>query len=593
VGLDILINNSNFQGNNVLSNILCDLGYQNCSDFAVNPVTSTGPAVGSGCTDASQRSGTIDENGDCEFTVGGDCMKGSVPGKTDASGECITDDSGGNGTGGYSEEEKNIAGSIKDWVEGQIGKVKDMTAEDVLEAVFGSGGYTCELTGEGEEPWDCAGTDGTDGNQCWKDCVSASVLAGIPGLPMPPGAVDIGTVRDLENTANDIGTTVGNILNPDPADEDFIQKIKDWVTGKIDDLFGNVDDVTLEQITGWITGTLGNVLGSLILIETGDATNTVTTKIKDIVFGVAPDPDDPINCSDYGREGGEVTSVEDCEGCSNKSQKIGTDGRCRDEPVVDDFTVDCAAEGMQGDRGTKNGNKVTGCGPCLSTHQEIDGQCVEWKDTGDTEDDCSALNREYIPSPAAGTNSRCGGCLDSENYQLDEDGNCVPSPIICEGDQVLDSTGTGCVDPVDCIKGNACKTEDNKDGKYADNCKCIPDFVNDGPTPEECEAKGRYHVAAVPEQSKPSECGDCTNGSTNEDCSPTVETCSDTTATNYGEEGECKYGPIVETCSDTTATNYGEEGPCTYGPTVETCSDTTATNYGEEGPCTYGPTVEQ
>jgi len=553
------VNNSNFQGNNVLSNILCDLGYQNCSDFSVNPVKSTGPAVGSECTDENQRSGKINENGDCQFTVGGGCLKGSVPGTTDASGECIPDDSGGDGTGDYSEEEKSIAGSIKDWVEGQIGKVKDMTAEDVLEAVFGSGGYTCELTGEGEEPWDCAGTDGTDGNQCWKDCVSASVLAGIPGLPMPPGAVDIGTVRDLENTANDIGTTIGNILDPDTDDEGFIQQVKDWVTGKIDGIFGNTDDVTLEQITGWITGKLGTVLGSLILIETDDATNTVTTKINEILG--LPLTDDSINCAEYGRQGDTGT--------------LGDDG------------------------------EVTGCGPCKSTHQEVDGKCVEWKDNGDTEEECAEKNKEYIPSPAAGTDSRCGGCLDSENYKLDEAGNCVPSLITCEGDKVLDSTGTECVDPVDCIKGNACKTEDNKDGKYGDDCECIPDFVNDGPTPEQCEALGRYHVAAVPKQSKPSDCGECTNGSPNEDCSLTVtpeQICEEKGLTydpsdlNADPDGCVRVGPEVNpeqicenkglTYDPTAPEEDRDEDDCVSTIIIDLkCNDPNAKNYNELGEC--------
>jgi hypothetical protein len=347
-----------FQGNNVLSNALCEIGYSNCSDWSVTAVNPTGNecmnADGEGTYQNGKCVTDTSENSLCYNVENG--VK--VEGKRDANGQCISLGSGGGasdtncvvitqenadecgyeitsdgqlvpkdlsgdpnkyptyvncgggifaeteedcpeieGTGGYSEEEQSTAQAIKDWIEGQIGKVKDMTVDDVLEVVFGGNAFDpkCELTGEGEEMWDCTGTDGTEGNQCWKDCVSVSVLGGIPGLPMPPGNIDVGTVRDLENTANEIGTTIGGILNPDPDDEGFIQKVKDWVIGKIEDIFGDIDDVTLKDITGWITGTLGNVLGGLILIETEDATNTVKEKIDDILFGVAPTGDDE-NC---------------------------------------------------------------------------------------------------------------------------------------------------------------------------------------------------------------------------------------------------------------------------------------------------------
>jgi hypothetical protein len=496
-----------------------------------------------------------------------------------------------------------VKGAIKDAIDDPLGVLRDILTGGYIsdnDLCNNSKGSIDPATGtsrtNGHTDCTTAGNPEETGDVCWKDCVNASVFGGIPGLPLPPGAIDVGTVRDFENTIKEAGATLEDIFSAptgDPNDPDFIEKVKDWVIGKIEDIFGGLEDVTADKITGWIKTVLDTGLATIILTKTEGVKNSVIDKIDEIVLGVAPNPTTLINCEDYNREGGEVKSIEECGGCLYKTQVIGTDNKCRDKDVVDDFTVDCASEGRQGDRGTKQGDKVIGCGPCLSTHQEIDEKCVEWKDPGDTEDDCIALNREYIPSPAAGTDSRCGGCLDSENYQLDENGNCVPSPIICEGNQVLDSTGTGCVDPVDCIKGNVCKTEDNKDGKYGDNCDCIPDFVNPGPTPEQCEALGRYHVAAVPEQNKPSECGDCKNGSTNEDCSIDGTKCDDPDATNFGEEGECKYGTVVEKCDDPDATNFGEEGECKYGTVVEKCDDPDATNFGEEGACKYGTVVEK
>ena len=109
----------------------------------------------------------------------------------------------------YSDEEKSTAEAIRDWIEGQIGKIEDMTVDDILDVIFGGDAWD-PLCKEGELEdagggTRCEGTDGTPGNKCWKDCVSINVLGGIPGIPLPPGVVDIGTIRDLENTVNEVG----------------------------------------------------------------------------------------------------------------------------------------------------------------------------------------------------------------------------------------------------------------------------------------------------------------------------------------------------------------------------------------------------
>jgi hypothetical protein len=644
------VDNENFKGNNVLATILRDIGYD-ADNWEVSPVGNSGLKEGDKC--ATVTNGPLDgtiQGGECVSTTpaGPDCKvitqenadecgyeissdgqlvpkdlskdPESYPTYVSCGGgvfaETINDCPDMEGTGSQiPEDQTKTAQAIKDWIEGQIGKVKDMTVDDVLEAVFGSGGYTCELTGEGEEPWDCAGTDGTEGNQCWKDCVSASVLGGIPGLPMPPGNIDVGTVRDLENKVEEIGGTISDIFSAPQGDEDdegFIQRAKDWVLGKIDDIFGGIDDVTPGQITDWITGVLGTTISGIILQEIEGKKNDVIDKINEITGLPLDTPTNLINCSDYGREGGEVKSIEECGGCLNKTQEIGTDDRCRDKAVVDDFTVDCASEGRQGDRGTKQGDKVTGCGPCLSTHQEIDGQCVEWKDTGDTEDDCIALNREYIPSTAAGTKSSCGQC--EEGFDPDANnptGPCIPSLDNCQSRGLVKDDITGeCVEPLDCTPNTPCTTKDGAPGKYADNCDCVADFVNPGPTPEECKALGRYHVVAVPEQNKPSECGDCINGSTNEDCS-IDDNCETIDATNADECGyqECNgfYIPkeqecptTVDPCSTIDATNADECGykECngSYIPkdqqcptTVDPCLDSA---YAEANPTICGTDPE-
>lgn len=506
-----------FEGNNVLSNALCEIGYSNCSDWSVKPIKSTGPAIGSGCTDSNQRTGTIDENGDCQFTVGGECKKGSVPGTTDVSGECVTDNGTGDGNGGYSEEEQSTAEAVKDWIEGQIGKVKDMTVDDVLEVVFGGNAFDpkCELTGEGEEMWDCTGTDGTEGNQCWKDCVSVSVLGGIPGLPMPPGNIDVGTVRDLENTANEIGTTIGGILNPDPDDEGFIEKVKNWVIGKIDDVFGGIDDVTLGDITGWITGTLGNVLGGLILIETENVKNSVTDKINDVLFGVAPTGDDEncieieyfeankdecialgyFDCSTVGREqtGGAKTR-DDCEGCTETAEDgtpyeiKQTTGACEDpttgDPALTEEEQDCIDKG----RIFENGECTDNCDNPDYDVDPVDGSCGSRDITKNPEEICQEKGLTYDPNPNNpdrdndgcvsptvsdpkcddpnaqnfGELGDCGEC--NANFKKDPNtGKCIPD----------ETTGTDC-STITSENANKCGKTDCGDGVFVDKGKQCP-----------------------------------------------------------------------------------------------------------------------
>lgn len=68
-------------------------------------------------------------------------------------------------------------------------------------------------------------------------------------------------------------------------------------------------------------------------------------------------------------------------------------------------------------------------------------------------------------------------------------------------------------------------------------------------------------------------------------CAIYQQTCTDSTASNYGASAACTYS----TCSDTTASNYGQQGTCTYS----TCTDTSATNYGQTGTCTYNQSTSE
>ena len=582
-----------FEGNNVLSNALCEIGYSNCSDWSVQPIDDDGPAIGSGCTDANQREGVIDENGDCQFTAGGQCMKGSVPGTTDASGECITDDGTDDGTGDYSEEEQSTAQAIKDWIEGQIGRVQDMTVDDVLDVIFGGNAWDpkCELTGDGEDLWDCTGTDGSEGNQCWKDCVSISVLGGIPGLPMPPGAVDIGTVRDLENTANEIGTTIGGILNPDENDEGFIEKVKNWVIGKIEDIFGDLDDVTLEDITGWITGTLGNVLGGLILIETENVTNTVTEKIDEIL-GLPLDTDD-FDCSTVGREQVEgATTADDCGGCTQTADdgtqyEINlTTGACED-PTTEDPNL------TQEEQDCNDKGRVYQNGECLETCQNsdyvvdpIDGECGPPDGTKTAQEICEDKGLTHDPS--------------APEADRDED-DCVDT-----GDGGGDgSTGTTNIDCEAPVSVSPYVTYGERLKDYRSAC---PDYCDDGSgTKPEQHVQNNCNLPLITETPECSEITDanadecgykkCDDGTfvlKDEQCPITVDPCDPITDANADECGykKCDNGtfvlkdeqcPItVDPCETIDATNADE---CGY----KKCDDGTYILKDQECPITINP----
>ena len=192
--------------------------------------------------------------------------------------------------------------------------------------------------------------------------------------------------------------------------------------------------------------------------------------------------------------------------------------------------------------------KEEDCGACLPNFVEVDGQCTNWTDTGVTAEECAAENREHIPSTGAGTNSACGGCL--PDFQVNETGDCVASPIKCEGNQVLNETTGRCEDPPpDCTPGGPCTDETGASGTYDENCDCVADWINSGPSEQDCAALGKTHVPADDSTQTPSSCGSCEQ-----------EGWTDT-----GQSGECE-APNTEAqpCDDPEAVRRGglSDGEC-------------------------------
>ena len=634
------VDNGRFKGNNVLATILRDLGYE-ADNWEVQPIKNVGDA----CRNADGP-GTIANNGECvtDTSEGTPCYTGSFPdekeGRRDANGDCIPlddgtgdDEDGDDGTEDttFSEEARKVSQAIKDWVEGQIGQVQGMTVEDVLEAVFGGNGYDpqCELTGEGEEPWDCAGTDGTEGNQCWKDCVSASVLGGIPGLPMPPGNIDVGTVRDLENKVEEIGGTISDIFSApqgDADDEGFIQRAKDWVLGKIEDIFGGIDDVTPGQITGWITGVLGTTISGIILQEIEGKKNDVIDKINEITGLPLDTPTTLINCADYGREGGEVGSVDECGNCLDKTEDIGTDGRCR-KSIKDDFDVSevettCKREGKE------YNDLLDECGDCIQEGYVpgADGVCAPIDGDVDDEVDPRCSNPAFAarnPSlcgekvtitegPGFGfggqpPETRCtdvnatvnedGSCGDCKNgFTKDPNtGKCVPSGNGGNGGGGTTSSTIYVAPTVDCNQpkvGFSPSFDPTATAKYAEysenyDATCLSGGVDtgtgDGGGENQCTGgKVRVNGECVCPSGTTEVNGQCVSvGDGGDDGGSTTTTGCSNGAT---EESGC------DTCPDGTSVLQYEDGICPSVSPPPECNDCTCAEYASANPDECGTT---
>ncbi len=597
-----------FQGSIVLKNILGEVGFDG-SWWDVRPGTGTScitsddtpgivnadgeceekttPQAGQPCPNGPHSSeGVFDNEGNCVGVPGNACVKGSVPGKISAEGDdCVTDEEpttdgdpctidGKEGTiqdsvcvpnptlqdlvDEFGEAAVETAQEVYDYVKDKFEEVIDDplgVLRDIITSGVIIGDERCWTskteTQNGHTDCTTAGDPEVTGDVCWKDCVNLVGILGIPGLPMPPGIGELATVRDLEDFLKGIGKTIGEFI------EDPIGTVEGWIDDLIEKIQGlfDVDETDASKIIDWLKGIFGAAVGAWVWNQVEDGVTDVLTNLTP--YGLCEDGETPkseptgrdcppadINCADFGKTGGLVYKEEQCG----------------------EALKDCADEGKQG--GLVE-NPETDCGPCLDTHVLKDGKCVEWQDDGPTEQQCAEQNKEHIPSPAPGTKSACGGCID--NYQLNEDGDCEPSPITCDPPKVLDSTGTQCIDPVDCVKGNACETEDNKTGVYGDDCECIPDFVNNGPSVQDCDNLGKFHIAADPANNKDSACGECKQpgySAESEDapCTQDIRICDD------GQEADPNKGCPEDYCDDAMTVPKNEDGSCPEVP-PEPCPD--------------------
>ena len=520
-----------------------------------------------------------------------------------------------------------VEGKIEEVIEDPLGVIREILLGDILndnEKCYNAKGSVDPDTERERENGhtDCttAGNPEVTGDVCWKDCVNIVGVLALPGLPMPPGIGELATVRDLEDFLKGIGKSVEDFLE-DPAGT-----VEGWIGDLIEKIKG-VFDVDLEdgsKILDWLRGIFGAAVGAWVWEQIEEEASEVFFNIipGSTDYGLCPDGETPktdedgddcplpaVNCADLGKTGGLVYREEECG----------------------EFLTNCADLGKQG--GLVE-NPDTECGPCLSTHVEIDGQCVQWEDEGPTEADCAAQNREHIPSPAAGTDSTCGNC--EQGFDPNTEDVCVASPNDCESQGKIFNELTGeCEDQPDCTPNTPCSTADGKAGKYADDCDCIPNFINEGPSVQDCDALDKFHIPADPANNEPSKCGECKQTgysaeSADAPCTPDIRICDDQTEAdpNTGcaedwcdaartipkpEDGNCPIDTID--CTDMLGLSDEEHEQCGHvqcgnntttpgvwhpagtdlnevcpgGGTIE-CEDPNSTTYGQEGEC--GPCKE-
>lgn len=214
---------------------------------------------------------------------------------------------------------------------------------------------------------------------CWKDCVNFSVLGGIPGLPLPPGMIDVGTYRDFEEGLKKIGTTVGEIFEGDKSIGEVLGELKDWVLGNLPDL-GSVDDTY-----DWLEGIFGAAMGGLIFAEIED-------QLSDILF---PIDKGTFDCASVNREGGIVIDEGSCEGCMDgftpNEDGQCVPGECPPEMVKDELTGEC----KQSESFIPDGPCTTAEGVGGRTNEQ--GECIPFQAIQG--DDIRETDRTYTDLP--------------------------------------------------------------------------------------------------------------------------------------------------------------------------------------------------
>lgn len=481
--------------------------------------------------------------------------------------------------GEFGEAAVGTAQEVYDYIEDKIGEIKDNPL-GVLREIL-TGGY---MSGD-ERCWEgdmqsCDTANPDDGDICWKDCVNIVGVLGIPGIPMPPGMSDFGTVRDLEDFLKGIGKDIGDFIE-DPAGT-----VEGWVEGIIDKIKGVFDSTAddASAIIDWLKGIFGASVGAWVWGQIEEeVTDTVFPNLQP--YGLCPDgetpkqgpsnegcPEPAVPCWD----GTLVYKEEQCaeppygycaDGVTNKEDASGTNcpeyaefGYCEDGTTKkeDSAGTNCAEYvpdyGMCDDGLTKKedaeGTNCPGPEPEVNPGDPCD---LEDEKTGSYEYVGDEL--QCLPDPP-----EFGFCQDGVTEKADTEGTNCPeyAPFgYCQDNQTKkeDASGTNCDEYSEygyCGDGTT-----QKEDEAGSNCtEYAEPWENTGPTEEDCANNGKTFIPADPESQTASSCGDDIQLPW-EDTGKTPEQCEAEGKLFIAGDPESQTPSSCGPCAESGYTDYG------------------------------------
>ena len=442
-----------------------------------------------------------------------------------------------------------------------------------------------------------------------RNCVTVGINLPIPfPLPGPLGSIFKGaTVGDIEDAIKNAGYEIGKVLSGETSVEEVLDKIVDGVVGKIQGIFGDADEVSVNSILGKI----GDILVGGGYILAGDLYDEY---FKDKVNSAIPNvPIIPYASSEDCQNSERYTADAEgnCGPCIDPKKTYDPiDNICVDRSETEPY--DCAKEDSR-----KGGvvSDASQCNECLEGYEEdAEGKCVETDsdigDNGPTAQECLQENREHVAGDDV-TDSSCGGCL--EGYEENAEGVCEKksTPVtLCEDEFSTNYGEDGDCGP-DCISGYSIKegaTTCSKDDT-PELIKCPDDTPNAGqmvtnaadcgePTtlikcPDDTPNAGQM-VTNAADCGEPTTLIKCPDDTPNagqmvtslDECgttTPLVECPDGSMVTSLDECGTTT--PLVECPDGSMVTSLDECGTTTY-----TCPDPNATTNedGSCGPCKTG-----
>ena len=437
------------------------------------------------------------------------------------------------------------------------------------------------------------------GAEWFKKCVKFGVILSIPGLEIPAailGSVFGGaTIQDMEDVLVAAGKKWEDIKNGTTTPEQILEDLGDWVTGKITDVFKDIEGgITVEGILKKIGDFLPPVIAAVVYNKFKDKINTaigvpvfLTTEEQCEAQGTTEDPNNPgsclpvteeptFDCASVNRSGGVVNTEEDCGGCLDGYQ--ASDNGCIESPVtcgenekLNELTGKCeeVVDFTPGDpcNTDEGAGKYNQEGECIVDENTENVECTNGatKESG-----CEECADGSSPDQHEGNN--CSGELITENPNSDDELCNGPRPPQTQNDKNY------CFDQgyAPCGEG----TEEYQNGRWYKECTPI----SGDPCASEPEAGSFAYYNCVNEGW--GTCDDNTEKAGEWVFDPT-NNCGATTSTECGngatEESNCEKCEDGSLPSEHEGNNCGEDLLNNVTPPPEECPE--GQQKDEQGNC--------